>query len=173
MERLTFCGTDGNAESCEPINCVDEYSSVARNICIDRLAAYEDTGLEPEEIKQMCALARLNSNIFDNDFGNHIAELIVAEQDGRLLVLPCNVGDKVFVRADTWGNTWNFVTVDCGKLLVGEIIGFSKTRKQVLMKIQVEHNVSWKKERKRYPVSALGLTVFLTREAALKAGEPK
>lgn len=64
------------------------------------LAAYEDTGLEPEEIKQMCALARLNSNIFDNDFGNHIAELIVAEQDGRLLVLPCKVGGTVYFVAD-------------------------------------------------------------------------
>ena len=61
------------------------------------LAAYEDTGLEPEEIKQMCALARLNSNIFDNDFGNHIAELIVAEQDGRCVVLPCKVGDTVYM----------------------------------------------------------------------------
>jgi hypothetical protein len=42
----------------------------------------------------------LNSNIFDNDFGNHIAELIVAEQDGRLLVLPCKVGDTVCAIAD-------------------------------------------------------------------------
>ena len=79
------------------------------------------------------------------------------------------MGDKVFVRADTWGNTWNFVTVDYGKLLVGEIIGIVKTRKQTLMKIQVEHNVPWKKERKRYPAGALGITVFLTREAAEKA----
>jgi len=118
---------------------------------IDRLAAYEDTGLTPEEV----------------------AELAQAKTDGRCVVLPCKVGDKVFVRSDTWGNTWNFVTVDCGKFLVGEIIGFAKTRNQTLMKIQVEHNVSWKKERKRYPVSALGLTVFLTRETALKAGEPQ
>ena len=59
------------------------------------LAAYEDTGLEPEEIKQMCALARLNSNIFDNDFGNHIAELIVAERDGRLVLF-----DEAAARAE-------------------------------------------------------------------------
>jgi hypothetical protein len=39
----------------------------------------------------------LNSNIFDNDFGNHIAELIVAEQDGRLLVLPCKIGSTVYM----------------------------------------------------------------------------
>lgn len=104
---------------------------------------------------------------------DRLRELAEADKDGRLVVLPCKMGDKVFVRADTWGNTWNFVTVDCGKFLVGEIIGFAKTRNQTLMKIQVEHNVSWKKERKRYPVSALGLTVFLTHKAALKAGEPR
>jgi hypothetical protein len=39
------------------------------------------------------ALSRLAAY---NDFGNHIAELIVAEQDGRLLVLPCKVGDTVY-----------------------------------------------------------------------------
>ena len=81
-ERLTHYDEDGRV-----------FSSRGWETILSRLAAYEDTGLEPEEIKQMCALARLNSNIFDNDFGNHIAELIVAEQDGRLLVLPCKVGD--------------------------------------------------------------------------------
>ena len=67
----------------------------AHMAAVTRLKAYEDTGLEPEEIKQMCALARLNSNIFDNDFGNHIAELIVAERDGRLVLF-----DEAAARAE-------------------------------------------------------------------------
>lgn len=78
-----------------PITLGDHLDAAA-----NALAAYEDTGLEPEEIKQMCALARLNSNIFDNDFGNHIAELIVAEQDGQLytvhdvaVILASAIGD--------------------------------------------------------------------------------
>ena len=78
-----------------PITLGDHLDAAA-----DRLAAYEDTGLTPEELKQMCALARLNSNIFDNDFGNHIAELIVAEQDGQLytvhdvaVILASAIGD--------------------------------------------------------------------------------
>lgn len=98
-----------------------------------------------------------------------LPDLFQTVEDGRVIELPCKVGDKVFVRSDTWGNTWNFVTVDYGKLLVGEIVAIVKTKKQVLMKIQVEHNVSWKRERKRYPVGALGITVFLTREAAEQA----
>jgi hypothetical protein len=87
-----------------------------QQVC-DFLAAYEDTGLEPEEIKQMCALARLNSNIFDNDFGNHIAELIVAEQDGRLLVLPCKVGARFTLsqmvrskKPDCWQSRQTYLT---------------------------------------------------------------
>lgn len=100
-----------------------------------------------------------------------LPELFQAVDEGEIIELPCKVGDKVFVRADTWGSSWNFVTVDYGKLLVGEIIAIIKTKKQVLMKIQVEHHVSWKRERKRYPVSTLGITVFLSREEAKKALE--
>lgn len=57
MERLTFrhdCPGQSfhdHAESCEPINCIDEYSVKARNAVVYRLAAYEDTGLAPEEIE--------------------------------------------------------------------------------------------------------------------------
>ena len=122
-------------------------------------------------------IEELIKSTFEDHFGvtiDRLRELAEADKDGRCDIWPCKVGDKVFVRSDTWGNVWNFKTVYCGKLLVGEIIGFAKTRKQVLMKIQVEHNVSWKRERERYPVSALGKTVFLTREsaeAALKAGD--
>ena len=99
MDRLTARTHDGHAYLANGKDHEQEVECRSRNTaqCImdswERLAAYEDTGLEPEEIKQMCALARLNSNIFDNDFGNHIAELIVAEQDGRCVVLPCKTGD--------------------------------------------------------------------------------
>ena len=66
---------------------------------IDRLAAYEDSGLEPQDIisavdmaKIACALHELNAY---KDLGpiDHIRDLIKAEQDGRLVVLPCKVGE--------------------------------------------------------------------------------
>src|SRR5574344_1513802 len=102
MDRLTeetqlgpFASLKDKAEA-RPGAFHDYDCLYAHMVAVTRLKAYEDTGMEPEEIKQMCALARLNSNIFDNDFGNHIAELIVAEQDGRILVLPCpNCGCKM------------------------------------------------------------------------------
>lgn len=69
---------------------------------VDRLAAYEDTGLEPEDIisavdmaRVACALHKLNAY---TDLGtiDHLRELVQAEQDGRLVVLPCKVGDTVY-----------------------------------------------------------------------------
>ena len=59
-----------------------------------RLATYEDTGLEPQDIisavdmsKIACALHELNAY---KDLGpiDHIRDLIKAEQDGRLVELP-------------------------------------------------------------------------------------
>lgn len=59
---------------------------------IDRLAAYEDTGLEPEEIVQQSEKLKLidfNQRIKSD----RLAEIAKAEYEGRLLVLP-NVPEK-------------------------------------------------------------------------------
>ena len=68
----------------------------------NRLAAYEDSGLEPQDIisavdmaKIACALHELNAY---KDLGpiDHIRDLIKADKAGRLVVLPCKVGDTVY-----------------------------------------------------------------------------
>jgi hypothetical protein len=48
---------------------------------MDCLAAYEDTGLEPEEIKPLL---------------DGLDEYRRAEADGRLIALPCKVGNMVY-----------------------------------------------------------------------------
>ena len=65
-----------------------------------RPAAYEDTGMEPEEINDMAlevATLKTIESMYDG-FGkpDHIRDLLQAEQDGRLVVLPCKVGDHVW-----------------------------------------------------------------------------
>ena len=69
-----------------------------------RLAAYEDTGLEPEEIKVHEA-AKYNAGYYHGDEDrcrwiekelgpiDHLRDLLQAEQEGRLVVLPCKVGE--------------------------------------------------------------------------------
>ena len=75
-----------------------EYSGEA----VDRLAAYEGTGLEPEEIlsavdmaKIACALHELNAY---KELGSidRLRELKQADDEGRCVVCPCKVGDKLY-----------------------------------------------------------------------------
>ena len=72
----------------------------------ERLAAYEDTGLMPEEVLpkdkadeialKLMRLADLES-LCSYD---HLRELAEADKEGRLVVLPCRQGDELW----TYGN---------------------------------------------------------------------
>ena len=70
-----------------------------------RLSAYEDTGLEPEEIERIVdAYGRGHTlrtesaerlEIVREIKTDRLRELAKAEKDGRLEVLPCKVGDHI------------------------------------------------------------------------------
>ena len=119
----------------------------------------------------MGRLAAIEDILGDEYDLDRLREFAQADREGRCVVLPCKVGQKVKVDVRTWGNVWNYKTVENGKFLIGEIVAITKTKKQTLAKIRVEHNVSWKRPTRRYPASAIGKTVFLARaeaEAALR-----
>lgn len=134
---------------------------------IDRLAAYEDTGLTPEEIVN---LQGEMITAYDPDYqpylveatgsaAKHIIELRCAEDDGRLVVLPCKVGDTLFDIYEAKANG------------TGEI----KALPVAEMHIHVDkRNKAWFIIGGYYFDEAdFGKTVFLTREeaeAALKGG---
>ena len=108
----------------------------------NRLADYEDTGLEPKDIisavdmaKIACALHELNAY---KDLGpiDHIRDLIKAEQDGLLVALPCKVGDKVY-------------QIDAERVYESEVKGIIYDAGHI-----------------DFDERAIGKTVFLTREEA-------
>lgn len=87
MERLTEYRSDISRMACR--------DGVSTRSLIDRLAAYEDTGLEPVEIMDAKS-GKLILHPIETAFGvpiERIRELAEAEQDGRLVVLPCNPGE--------------------------------------------------------------------------------
>ena len=87
MERLTQRLRTGEvlmASEYEEKYTEQEWISVLQ----DRLAAYEDTGLEPEEITAMWHTL--------DEYHKVVDLLIRAQADGRLVVLPCKVGDKLY-----------------------------------------------------------------------------
>ena len=92
MERLTERfygwvirkGCHGPCRTCHRAECADIYPM------IDRLAAYEDTGLEPEDIVNALKTLDLFAEEVKGVPLNRIRELAQAEKDGRLVVPPPN-----------------------------------------------------------------------------------
>ena len=94
---------------------------------IARLAAYEETGLEPEELAQ-------------------------AKKKGRLVVLPCDVGDKLY--DVTLGEVREKIVISLSMLL-------SKSVNHLVI-----HAENFRNAVTSYELQDIGKTVFLTREAA-------
>ena len=104
-ERMTKRDTDGQAmmdcQKCEAdwtgkhgkpmADCTALY---CRNRLKDRLAAYEDTGLTPDDCKKA---VEMEDVLMDEYYSiDRMVELMRADKDGRLWVLPCKVGDTVY-----------------------------------------------------------------------------
>ena len=64
-----------------------------------------------------------NPNDWKNDCIKKLAEYETAEEEGRLVVLPCKVGDTMYVLRQSW-NGWN---IDKKKFSYGMIGKFGKT----------------------------------------------
>lgn len=118
---------------------------VPRQEGIDRLAAYEDTDLEPEEIKDFMSRWKEAVEIAGlcKEAGiDRLRELAEADSKGLVRILPHSVlAYKIYAKRNRHGNTHRRI-VEC-----------------------VNYG---------FPESEIGKTVFLTREAAeaaLKAGD--
>ena len=122
MERYTekHYGEDGYylvcSGNCETLNCGD--CGILDKI-VDRLAAYEDTGLEPEEVRSQKEL--FDYLVFDSTPSEDIErfkrlrELAEADREGRCVVL--NMPRKPLVWGDDDQNTC--LCPYCGKDLMG------------------------------------------------------
>ncbi len=115
-----------------------------------RLAAYEDTGLEPE----ICAEYKKFEDeiVASGKTFNHLIELLRAEKEGRVVVLPCKVGQRVFALMDT---DKHISECEVKQIGLGNEIGFVGI--EPIGARGREYGVS---------IKGFGKTVFLTREEA-------
>ena len=85
-------------EPCYGSGCKIKDCPFKTAVC-ERLAAYEDIGLTPEEIKAPFTENTM-INLAAQAMGvepSRIRELADADKDGRVVVLPCKVGDTVWI----------------------------------------------------------------------------
>lgn len=149
MERLTEYEVVSGHVHAVPTGDLDQ--------AMMRLAAYEDTGMEPEQ----CENAKIIiESAFSDDTSKaeRIRELLKAEKDGRLVVLPCKVGDRLY---EVTGR--KTISVYKVKAIRVELFG-------LFIEWDIVEGFVWQ-SLSGINAREIGKTVFLNREEAEKALE--
>ena len=159
MERLTFEGNFCDIAQCRELPCPYNGACSQRKVW-ERLKAYENIGLEPESVEAL-KLSMMGKEIAEiTEFNglpiDRLRELAEADKDGRLVVLPCKVGDTVYeVTSRKIISEYRVkairVELFCTSIEWDIVAGF------------VDKSIFG------VPVNEIGKTVFLTREEAEKA----
>ena len=102
MERLTFDGSFCDIAQCSevPGGSFCEDGACSQKKVWERLKAYEDTGLTPEEVERSkleieAGCVKAIARTYGIDI-NRLRKFAEADRDGRVVVLPCKVGDTVW-----------------------------------------------------------------------------
>ena len=152
MERLTFDGNFCDIAQCTstPGGSFCEDGSCSARKVWERLKAYEATELTPEEIDMDHEAAEQLRHLCRDCDLEQLEELAEADKAGRLVVLPCKVGDTVYFAL-------------LGKIIekqVFSIVSFSNSTR-----IYCDGTSEY------FRPEDIGKTFFLTREAAEAALE--
>ena len=146
MERLTFEGNFCDIAQCRDLACKYDGNCTQKEVW-ERLKAYEDSRLSP----QACAEAReIEETLSGCDYSiSRMVELMKADKDGRVQIMPCKIGDKLY------------------RVFAGEIFEH-RVGSMKYFAIQGRWDIE------TYPFcprveSSIGKTVFLSREEAEKA----
>ena len=177
MDRLTFAGNFCDIAQCEstPYGSYCESGGCTRRKVWEQLKAYEDTGLTPEEITAMQHTLDEYHEVAD--------PLLRAQADGRLVVLPCKVGDTVWAASGKiikceirepylcdGGGIEYLVAFDCdGSDCRG--CPFDRWTQDCFGERYCESEYGYASFCASFKDSDIGKTVFLTREEAEKALE--
>ena len=171
MERITvFDGEFWAHKNFPPVkdDTVDEFVDCVKELAA-RLAAYEDTGLEPEAVEHL-KLASMGKAIakikeFEGVPVNRLRELAQAEKEGRLVVLPCKDWfEIVFGEQELfWGIDTDYIETPIREISVDNAERFTwyDGWKTLVLRGNDENGLDWE-----FSPEDIGKTVFLTREAA-------
>lgn len=158
MERLTFEGNFCEIARCGYPTCPYKDGCSQKQVW-ERLKQYEDTKRTPEQIEALEAALMGKAVAQITEFEGlpiaRLRELAVADQEGRVIVLPCKVGQRVFALLDT---DKHISECEVKQIGLGNEIGFVGL--EPIGARGREYGVA---------LNGFGKTVFLTREEAEKA----
>lgn len=121
----------------------------------ERLKAYEDTGLSPEKVSWMKEVVEA---AFDNDTSRieRAHNLHVADKEGRVVVLPCKVGDTVYF-------------VNAKQILEFAVVGYAVDETGISWVYSEHVDKTGHTNERTFSPDRISKTTFLTREEAEKA----
>lgn len=158
MDRLTFEGNFCEIARCKEVKCPYDTACSQKQVW-ERLKQYEDTKRTPEQIEVLEAAIMGKAVAQITEFEGlpiaRLRELAVADQKGRVIVLPCKVGQRVFALLDT---DKHISECEVKQIGLGNEIGFVGL--EPIGARGREYGVA---------LNGFGKTVFLTREEAEKA----
>lgn len=157
MERLTFEGNFCDIAQCKEIPCPYNGECSQRKVW-ERLKAYEDTHMMPSDVTSMRMDMAIIAALFNGVDVDRMKELTEADKDGRLVVLPCKVGDRLY---EVTGR--KTISVYRVKAIRVELLG-------LFIEWDIVEGFVWQ-SLSGINAEEIGKTVFLTREEAEKALE--
>lgn len=150
MKRLTFEGNFCDIAQCRELPCKYDGGCAQKEVW-ERLKAYEDSGCEPEEVLpkgKACEIA-LNlmrlAGLESLCSYDRLRELAEADKEGRVVVLPCKVGDVLYAAESA------------------PVIPLHVMEVAIYLALEGEDDGDYER------ISNIGKTVFLTRAEAEKA----
>lgn len=162
MERLTFEGNFCDIARCKEVKCRYDTACSQKQVW-ERLKQYEDTKRTPEQIEALEAAIMGKAVAQITEFEGlpiaRLRELAVADQGGRVIVLPCKVGDTIYAITQVFGGNGVY-----HKITEKKITGIGGNTMNKVWMVNRENSL----EDRFYP-SEFGRTAFLTREEAEKA----
>ena len=148
MERLTCEGNFCEISRCASVKCPYDTACSQKQVW-ERLKVYEESGLSPAGAAKA---AEIEKGLSEDGYSiERMVELMCADKEGRVIVLPCKVGEPAY-----WVH--NGIITDC------RINRIQANRKGVFLCLKsVKAHGAFRVD------TCLGKTVFLSREEAEKA----
>lgn len=152
MKRLTEYEVVGGHVHAVPTGDVDQ--------AMMRLAAYEDAGLTPSDVHSLWGEWNAMMSVLNSIGGGYerLRQLAEADKSGRVVVLPCKVGDRLY---EVTGRK----TISVYKIRAIRVELFG-----LFIEWDIVEGFVWQ-SLSGINAGEIGKTVFLTREEAEKALE--
>lgn len=155
MKRLTFEGNFCEIARCGYPTCPYKDGCSQKQVW-ERLKQYEDTGLSPIACEES---AKIEKGLSKGGYStSRMVELMCADKEGRVIVLPCKVGDILWIT----GSIRRLYSAKVRTFFIGHPSGVrggdNDGGTQMIRTTECD-----------VPMRDFGKTVFLTREEAEKA----